>query len=83
MSKNHRLRASRGYQSNTAGQLLLRASDYPPASVAAVGSSGLRILTFIAEQPGGALLHLKLWREWKGNSSAIEVFTVTVRITAR
>jgi inhibitor of cysteine peptidase len=63
-------------------KLVLQASDYSPASVG-VGGGGLRSLTFIAAKVGMARLKLRLWREWEGDSSVVEVFTAGARINER
>ncbi|KAF5064671.1 protease inhibitor I42 family protein [Proteiniclasticum sp. QWL-01] len=44
----------------------------------AVGVAGLRELQFIPTQPGTFTLQLKNWREWEGESSVIDRFTVKI-----
>ena len=59
--------------------LLLQNTDFSPASSAGVlGGAGLRTLRFIVSKAGKSILHLKQMREWEGESSAVEVFSVTI-----
>ncbi len=67
---------------NDADMLVVVHSDYAPAS-AGVGGGGLRTFTFIAKKAGAASLRFKLWREWEGESSVTDVFTVNARIDAK
>lgn len=58
----------------------LQASEYIPANGSRVGGGGRRILTFKAQQAGMGQLQLKLWREWEGEPSIVERFTVTLQV---
>lgn len=61
--------------------LTLQASDYVSSdSPGATGSGGQRTFTFVAEQAGATDLQLKNWRDWEGDSSIVERFSLTVRI---
>jgi inhibitor of cysteine peptidase len=62
--------------------LMLQQSDFAPAS-AAVGSGGRRIFSFLAQKAGDVTLRLKLWREWEGDSSIVDAFTIGIRVKAR
>jgi len=46
-----------------------------------VGAGGHRVFRFETKAPGSSQLSLKLWRSWEGDSSVIERFAVTVRVT--
>ena len=59
--------------------LLLQNTDFSPASsVEVVGGAGLRTLKFKVSKAGKSILQLKQMREWEGESSAVEVFSVTI-----
>ncbi|NCR54880.1 MAG: protease inhibitor I42 family protein [Microcystis aeruginosa L211-07] len=58
----------------------LQASEYVPAIESSVGGGGQRILTFKVQQAGIDQLRLKLWREWQGEPSIVERFTVTLQV---
>jgi inhibitor of cysteine peptidase len=58
----------------------LQASEYVPAGESRVGGGGQRILTFKVQQAGIDQLRLKLWREWEGEPSIVERFTVTLQV---
>ena len=59
--------------------LLLQNSDFSPASSpGVVGGAGLKTLQFVVSKPGKTNLLLKQMREWEGESSAVEVFSVTI-----
>ena len=63
----------------TGDVLLLQNTDFSPASSAGVvGGAGLRTLRFIVSKAGKSILQLKQMREWEEESSAIEVFSVTI-----
>lgn len=64
--------------SATDERLVLRDSDYAPSG--AVGGGGFRTLIFRAEKAGTGSVQLKLWQEWAGDSSVIDVFAVNARI---
>jgi inhibitor of cysteine peptidase len=61
--------------------LALEASDYV-APGGTVGGGGERVFTFEAKKAGGATVRLKLWREWEGDKSITETFTITFRVRA-
>ena len=44
------------------------------------GGGGQRVLTFKAQRAGIGQLKLKLWREWQGEPSIVERFTVTLQV---
>jgi len=58
----------------------LQASEYIPAAKSGVGGGGQRLLTFKAQRPGSGRLQLKLWRQWEGESSIVERFTLTLQV---
>lgn len=62
--------------------LVLIDSDYTPPSTG-VGGGGLRTFSFMAKKAGVASLRFKLWREWEGESSVTEFFSITTRVEAR
>jgi inhibitor of cysteine peptidase len=45
-----------------------------------VGRGGQRVLTFKVQRTGIDQLRLKLWREWQGEPSIVERFTVTLQV---
>ncbi len=59
----------------------LEASDYVPPGPA-VGGGGERVFTFKAKKSGNATVRLKLGREWEGEGSITQTFTVTLRVHA-
>jgi predicted secreted protein len=61
-------------------KLGLLTSEYSPASPGSIGGGGLRTLTFTARQVGAVSLRLKLWREWEGDSSVVDVFAVKAMV---
>jgi inhibitor of cysteine peptidase len=58
----------------------LQASEYITAAGSGVGGGGQRVLTFKAQRAGTGRLQLKLWREWEGEPSIVERFTVTLQV---
>jgi len=50
------------------------------ATYPGVGAGGLRTYRLDAKGAGVAALRFKLWRKWEGDNSAIERFSVTVRV---
>ena len=54
--------------------------DYTTAAGGGIGGGGTRSFTLKAEHPGIMQLRLKLWRDWEGESSIVERFTVTIRV---
>ena len=64
----------------TSGNVLsLEKSDFTPnTAVGIVGGAGQRTLRFVVSHPGRSTLQLKLIREWEGESSAVDVFSVNI-----
>lgn len=58
----------------------LRDSNYVMAAGAGIGGGGQRTFTFEASKPGSVQLQLKLWREWEGESSVLQRFSVTLEV---
>ena len=58
--------------------LALSASDYEPGG-SAPGAGGTRRFRLHATGTGSGALSLKLWREWQGDGSVTQRFSVTVR----
>jgi inhibitor of cysteine peptidase len=54
--------------------------DYTTAAGGGIGGGGARSFTLKAEHSGTMELRLKLWRDWEGESSVIERFTVTIQV---
>jgi inhibitor of cysteine peptidase len=48
------------------------------AAGGAIGGEGTRELEFRISRPGRHALRLKRWREWEGDASVIDRFTVTI-----
>ena len=46
------------------------------------GSGGERRWVFQAKTPGKAMLQLKRWREWEGESSVVERYALTLEVTS-
>ena len=68
----------------TAGDvLLLQNTDFSPVLPGLVGGTGLRTLRFVVSKLGKSTLLLKQMREWEGESSAAEVFSVTIQAVQR
>ena len=59
--------------------LSLSASDYEPGG-SAPGAGGTRRLRLHAAGSGSGALSLKLWREWQGDGSVTQRFSVTVTV---
>jgi inhibitor of cysteine peptidase len=65
----------------------LEADGYRPPSLPepaqpVFGRGGQREFRFRVSAPGSAVLELKHWREWEGESSVIERVTVTIEATS-
>ncbi len=58
----------------------LESSEYIPSTGSGVGRGGQKILTFKAQRPGSGLLQVKLWREWEGDSSIVQKFTLNLQV---
>ncbi len=61
------------------GILMLEASDYSPAFSNRIGGGGTRTFHFLARKSGATKLVIKLLREWEGEASAIDTFSVDIR----
>jgi inhibitor of cysteine peptidase len=61
--------------------LPLQDSEYSAEAGTGVGGGGQRSLTFKAMKAGTVRLQLKLWREWEGDKSVTDRFTVTIRVS--
>lgn len=46
-----------------------------------IGAGSHRVFRFETRGAGSSQLSLKLWRSWEGDSSVIQRFDVTVRVT--
>ncbi|MDD5267835.1 MAG: protease inhibitor I42 family protein [Methylococcales bacterium] len=63
----------------TGDVLLLQNTGFSPASPPGVlGGAGMRMLRFMVSKAGKSTLLLKQMREWEGESSSVEVFSVTI-----
>jgi inhibitor of cysteine peptidase len=61
--------------------LKLEGSTYvPPAPQTKPGGGGTQIFSFSGQTPGTATLQFKLWREWQGDASVRQRFSVTVQV---
>ncbi len=60
--------------------LQLQDSTYSLNPGGGIGGGGIRTMTFQAASPGSARLKLKLWREWGGDASITNRFSVTVTV---
>ena len=60
--------------------LQLRESTYSMTPGGGIGGDGVHTMTFQAASPGSAKLNLKQWREWAGDASIINRFSVTVTV---
>ncbi len=61
------------------GLLMLEASDYSPAFPDRIGGGGTRTFHFLARKSGATKLVIKLLRDWEGEGSAIDTFSVDIR----
>ena len=62
--------------------LLMQESDFSPTSPGIIaGAPGLRTLRFVVNKPGNATLLLKRMRDWEGDASAVEVFSISIHAT--
>ncbi len=62
--------------------LILQESSYTPVS-AAIGSNGTRRFLLLAKKPGTITLKLKQWREWEGDASIVEAFSIGIQVQAK
>jgi inhibitor of cysteine peptidase len=60
--------------------LTLQNSAFSPTSGGGIGSGGERTFTFKATKTGTAHIQLKLWREWEGDRSITNRYTLTIQI---
>jgi predicted secreted protein len=58
----------------------LIATDFELPEDPLIGQGGLRSLRYEAVGPGEAIIALKYWQEWEGDSSVAARFEVTVRV---
>ncbi len=58
----------------------LQRSQFVGPQSNAPGAGGQRLLTFKAEKPGKTTLSLKHCRDWEGDRSVIERFTLTLQV---
>ncbi|HEX8969139.1 MAG TPA: protease inhibitor I42 family protein [Chloroflexota bacterium] len=49
---------------------------------AAIGTGGTRLARFRVAASGQATIRLKHWRDWEGDASVTERFSVTLRVSA-
>jgi|SRR6267142_2940080 len=59
--------------------LALQGSDFVPAD-SGVGGGGSHTFTFVAKQTGTAMIGLKHWREWEGETSVTKRFSVKIKV---
>ena len=57
-------------------------SSYTANPGGGVGGAGLRRFVFRAAEPGEFNVRGRLWRQWLGDSSAIQRFELRVRVSA-
>ncbi|HIK46578.1 MAG TPA: protease inhibitor I42 family protein [Leptolyngbyaceae cyanobacterium M65_K2018_010] len=55
-------------------------STYTPPTGTTVGGAGQRTFAFLGQASGIAEPRFKLWREWEGNASIVERFSVTIQV---
>jgi inhibitor of cysteine peptidase len=60
--------------------LELQNEGFHIAPKAGIGGSGTRTFSFRAIAVGSVNLKLKLWREWAGDSSIIERYSLTIKV---
>ncbi|MGA7937919.1 MAG: protease inhibitor I42 family protein [Kovacikia sp.] len=60
--------------------LELQASDYVTASGAGIGGGGQRVFKFRTKASGTVNLQLKEWRDWEGEQSTLNRFSVTIKV---
>ena len=60
--------------------LELQSDDFRIAPKAGIGGSGTRTFSFRAIAVGSVNLKLKLWREWAGDASITERYSLTIEI---
>jgi predicted secreted protein len=63
--------------------LIFQDSDFSQSLQGIIGGSGLRTSRFVVGKPGNAILLLKRMREWEGESSVLEVFSVSIHAIPR
>jgi len=62
------------------GVVTLAEERFVPASGAALGGGGTHTFKFQTVRSGSDLLELKLWRDWEGERSVIERFSVSLTV---
>ena len=61
--------------------IALEKSKYAPTMGTGVGGGGgERTLMFKATSPGTSNLRLKLWQAWEGDSSIVDIYTITIHV---
>ena len=60
--------------------ITLEKSNYAPTAGAEIGGGGERTLVFKATSPGTTNLRLKLWQAWEGDSSIVDIYTITIHV---
>lgn len=67
-------------KSSLASLLTPTGDSFVPGLDSGVGGGGMRYLSFRAFGVGSRELHLVSWREWEGESSAIDHFSILVTV---
>jgi inhibitor of cysteine peptidase len=60
--------------------IALEKSNYALTTGTGVGGGGERTLMFKATSPGTTNLRLKLWQAWEGDSSIVDIYTITIHV---
>lgn len=63
----------------TGDMLTLATADFTAAAPEVMGGAGLRTLRFTVNHPGQVTLLLKRMREWEGESSVVEIFSIDIQ----
>lgn len=58
----------------------LQRSQFVGTQSNAPGAGGQHLITLRAEKPGKTTLSLKYWRDWEGDQSILERFTITLQV---
>ena len=61
--------------------VILQRSQFINSGGNTPGAGGQRVLTVHAEKLGQTTLSLKNWRDWEGDSSVLNRFTLTIQVT--
>ncbi len=62
------------------GIVALAEELFVPGSETAQGGGGTHTFRFLAKRSGSDVIELKLWRDWEGERSVIERFSVSVTV---